>query len=113
MFKHSSKRASGGNRNSCSKFQAVSQDSEIIHCVDPAVEVSSVNNEVVNDVNAHVAWALYSRLNRLLEVLARRNHLRKVVNVSVQRIMTCGSSALSALNLIGMRSLMFNMLRDR
>lgn len=63
MFKHSPKRASGGSRNSCSKFQAVPQDSEVIHSVDPADVVSSVN-EIDNDVNsAHVASVLKSTVD--------------------------------------------------
>jgi hypothetical protein len=68
MFKHSPKRASGGSRNSCSKFQAVSRDSEIVHCVDPAVVVIS-GNEIDNDDNsAHDASALKSTVDDRSEI---------------------------------------------
>jgi hypothetical protein len=50
MSKQSPKRASGVSRNSSSKFQAVSQDSGIIHCGDSAVAVSCDN---VNDDDIH------------------------------------------------------------
>jgi hypothetical protein len=81
MIKHIPKRASGGSRNSCSKFQALSGDSEIIDCGDPAVAVSCVN-EIESDHNsADVAAALNSTVDDRSEVAVLSGIVNDVATV--------------------------------